>query len=177
MNDEKTTRQARAYEHLLEKLVENVEEVRELEEETETSLAVKMNYIVDQVRDFEKLSREELAQVGDYLRRDVEDAARFLDRSGRSVGAWLRDDLRLAGTRLGELFAGAVDRTASELAAIHAAAEEGDWYTGDITGPGYLHCRKCRHTIYIDSTRHVPPCPRCLGTVFRKTYSEEGGAE
>jgi len=118
--------------------------------------------------------------VGDYLRRDVEDAAHFLSRSGRSVGQWLRDDLRLAGNRLGELFAGAVDKTLAELTALREQAEEGDWYAGDITGPGYLHCRKCHHTIYIDSTRHVVPCPRCLGTVFTKTYvadDEETGSD
>lgn len=172
MSEHKPAQHEKAYEYLLEKLNENIEEMRELEEDTETSLAVKMNYLLDRVHHFEDLSREELAHVGDYLRRDVEQAAHFLSRSGRSVADWLRDDLRLAGTKLGELFAAAVDKTRMELDAIHEQAEEGDWYTGDITGPGYLHCKKCHHTLHIETTTHVPPCPRCLGTVFSKSYED-----
>ena len=132
-----------------------------------------MNYVLDKVHSYEELSRDELHNVANYLQRDVEQAARFLSRSGRSVKDWLRDDLKLAGSKLGEMYAGAVDKTRMELEAIHEMAEEGDWYTGDITGPGFLTCTKCHHTLHIDSTTHVAPCPKCLGTVFSKTYGEE----
>ena len=45
-----------------------------------------------------------------------------------------------------------------------------DYKTGEITSPGTLTCKKCESSMKMLKTGRIPPCPKCQGTDFRKSY-------
>jgi len=124
--------------------------------------------------DLEEMSREELDHVARYLQRDLHDAAEFLQQSGKTVTDWLRQDLNYAEYKFAELFAGLAETTRSKLDEIAKRAQEvGEWHTGEITGVGILQCKQCGEKLHFKTVGHIPPCPKCQATVFRKLFSED----
>jgi len=121
-----------------------------------------------------ELSKEELDHVGGYLQRDLHDAAEFLQESGKTIGDWVKRDLEFAEYKFAELFADLADTTRSRLDEIAERARAvGEWHTGEITGVGILECKNCGEKIHFKTAGHIPPCPKCQGTKFRKLFSEE----
>ncbi|MBE9503603.1 MAG: hypothetical protein IME96_05455 [Proteobacteria bacterium] len=45
-----------------------------------------------------------------------------------------------------------------------------EYKTGEIASLGHLKCKKCGNEIKMHGAGHVPPCPECSGTEFRKSY-------
>ena len=121
-----------------------------------------------------ELSREEAEQVADYVRRDLHDAADFINDSGNELREWLRFDLDVVEQRIGELFASMVDHTREELDKIEKMANAvGEWHTGEIVGIGTLECKGCGEQIHFHKTGHIPPCPKCRGTRYRRISTKE----
>ncbi|GAB4289218.1 MAG: hypothetical protein Kow0096_01980 [Thiohalomonadaceae bacterium] len=116
-----------------------------------------------------ELSREEAERVGGYLRRDLEDAARFLADTGSELGEWLRFDLQLVEKGLADLFRDSVDYTRVELGQLAERADAvGEWHSGEVTGIGTLQCKACGEQLHFHRIGHIPPCPKCHGTVYRR---------
>ena len=168
-HQEKHSRLVEAYNRMLERFKEAMHAV---ESTSEDALSIKLDYAKEKAHELGELSREEAERIGDYLRRDIEDAANYLSRTGQGIADWLKFDLQFAEDKLAELFANAVDTTRLEWQQLQERAEQGDWFTGDITGPGILRCKKCHHQVRFETTRYIPPCPKCLGTVFTKEYGQ-----
>lgn len=121
--------------------------------------------------DLGELTREEADLIAEYLRRDLQDAEKYLSDSGRQLRDWLEFDLQFAENRLAELFANVVDQSRVELAQWEHPTKE--WRTGEITGIGILVCTHCHEQLHFKHTGHIPPCPKCHGTVFTKRYADE----
>ena len=116
-----------------------------------------------------ELTREEAETVSDYVVRDIHDAANYIVEQERELGDWARLDLLLVETKLLDLFSTVVDQTKLELDQWAKNAQLfGEWNTGEITGIGTLECIQCGQTINFHKISHVPPCPKCHGTVFRR---------
>ena len=45
-----------------------------------------------------------------------------------------------------------------------------DYKTGEMCSPGSLTCKSCGEKIRMQSTGHIPPCPKCRATEFHKSY-------
>ncbi|WP_232023969.1 zinc ribbon-containing protein [Sulfurivermis fontis] len=121
-----------------------------------------------------ELTREEAERVGGYLRRDLEDAARFLADTGSELGEWLRFDLQLVEKGLADLFRGSVDYTRVELGQLAERADAvGEWHSGEITGIGTLQCKACGEKLHFHHIGHIPPCPKCHGTVYRRVSRDD----
>ena len=128
----------------------------------------------EKLSDWGEVTREELDDVGDYLKRDLQDAGEFLNESGRELGDWLKRDLEFAEIKAAELFATMADATRTELANLADRARKvGEWHTGEITGVGILQCKKCGEILHFEKPGHVPPCPKCHATVYKKTFSAD----
>lgn len=124
--------------------------------------------------DLGELTREELDHVAEYLHRDLNDAADFLEKSGKSIGDWVKRDLEFAEYKFAELFADLAETTRSKLDEFAIRARMvGEWHTGEITGVGILECKSCGEKLHFRTAGHIPPCPKCQGTVYRKSFSEE----
>ncbi len=114
-------------------------------------------------------SSERSQAFKEYILKDLERMAVF----SRELGDEAK--VKLDPTRLG---AGAL---ASLSSLLHLA---GDTFrdlaaktdknlacrTGELTSAGSLTCDECGKTIRLKQSGHIPPCPNCQGTRFKKGY-------
>lgn len=120
-----------------------------------------------------ELTREEAERIAGYLERDVRDAAHYLADTGEELRTWFRFDLRLLEERLFDLFAQVADQTSLQLREWAEAARRAAVYrTGEVTGQGSLACVACGHELHFSRPGHIPPCPACQGTEFRRPVAE-----
>ncbi len=116
-----------------------------------------------------ELTRDEAERIGYFLKRDLEDASRYLAESGRELADWLQIDVGLIEGQLLQWFADAADHTRLDWIRLQAdLARNAEYHTGEIAGPGVLECVACGERIHFRDTGHIPPCPRCQGTVFHR---------
>jgi len=170
MPEEKPNRES-TYQHLMEALKAIWEDA---ENRAVPPLKEGLELSKQRLSDLGELSREELDHVANYLQRDLNDAAEFLQESGKTVGDWLKRDLAYAEYKFAELFAGLAETTRSKLDEIAERAREvGEWHTGEITGVGILECKECGEKLHFKTVSHIPPCPKCQHTVFRKLLSDD----
>ena len=121
-----------------------------------------------------ELSREEAEKIGDYLRRDLHDAASFINDSGKELKDWLNFDLGVVERELGKRFADMVDHTRLELDKLERLATQvGEWHTGEIVSIGTLECKSCGEVLRFHHIGHIPPCPKCHGTTYRRLSSSD----
>jgi hypothetical protein len=122
-----------------------------------------------------ELSREEAEEVSEYVLRDLHDAAEFVSESGSELRDWLRFDLEVVEQSLADMFAQMVDHTKVELANLEQRATTlGEWHTGEIVGIGTLECKGCGEQLHFHHTGHIPPCPKCHGTKYKRISRNDG---
>jgi len=120
-----------------------------------------------------EVTREEAERIAGYLERDLKDAAEYLVETGEELRTWFRFDLQLLEERLFDLFARAADQTGLQLREWAEAARQAAVYrTGEVTGQGSLACVRCGHELHFSRPGHIPPCPACHGTEFKRPVPE-----
>jgi len=154
-----------------------LEEVKHLWHETEEhavpTLKENMDKAMEKMTELGELSQEEVETIGGYLKKDLEQAADFLEKSGTTVADWLKFDLQFAEKKFAELFSETVDMTHLNLDEMTEELKESAvWHTGEITGIGILVCQSCGEKLHFKKPGHIPPCPKCSKTVFKKQYRE-----
>lgn len=116
-----------------------------------------------------ELTREEAEKVTGYLKRDVEEAARYLQETGDEFSSWIQFDYALIEDAVKEAFMNVADQTKLQLEQLNEkAAEANGYHTGEITGIGTLVCENCGEKLHFKKTGHIPPCPKCHGTHFKR---------
>jgi hypothetical protein len=151
-----------------------LERARNLMSEAGKGAAHGIDAAMEKATELGELSREEAEQVADYVRRDLHDAADFISESGSELGDWLRFDLEVVERSLAEMFAQMVDHTKLELDNLEQRANAiGEWHTGEIVGIGTLECKGCGELLHFHHTGHIPPCPKCRGTTYRRISTRE----
>jgi len=157
-----------AYELLLE---DAIEEAHKIEKKTGPALHRAIDEVHTKTSKLEKLTKEEAEKLAGYLKRDLIDAARYIKESSEDFKTWFGFDVELIKDRLRELFTQAADQTTVELAKLKEQPPE--YHTGEITGPGTLCCDACGERLHFHRPGHIPPCPKCHGTVFRRGTVEK----
>lgn len=143
----------------------------EAEDHTVPQMKQNLDKAMDKAAELGELSREELEVTASYLKKDLEQAADFLTESETRVADWLKFDLQFAEQKFAEVFAQAVDKTRIELGQFkETIREEAEWHTGEITGIGILFCQKCGEELQFKKPGHIPPCPKCHHTVYKKHF-------
>jgi len=125
-------------------------------------------------------AREQLAAAGEftaeqgekfkqYLERDLGQAAETMRRMGQDAYQRMDPDrLRMGAlSSLSKLLSAAGD---AMHAWSHKAEEASICEAGQVTSAGTLTCVKCGHVIELKKTSYIPPCPKCYGATFRKSY-------
>ncbi len=144
----------------------------EAEEKAKPTLKEALDIAEQKVAELGELTREEIDKVSDYLRRDIHQASQALAENGRELAEWLEFDIELIESQLAEWVAQVADPTIVELERLREQAIMlGEWHTGEITGPGTLVCQNCGERLHFEEPGHVPPCPKCHGTVFKKEFT------
>lgn len=143
--------------------------LEELEEDAEPVIERALANARETASELGELSREEAERVAGYLQRDLQSAAQFIGENGSEIADWLRLDLRLVEQGLADMFLKVADRTRLELERLSLQAGAwGEWHTGEVVGPGTLGCKGCGEELRFERVSHIPPCPRCHGTRFRR---------
>jgi hypothetical protein len=118
-----------------------------------------------------ELSREEAEKIGSYIERDMKDAADFLVETGQDFKEWFKFDVQLIEAKLFDMFSSVADQTSIELRELAERAKRASrLHTGEITGPGTLECMSCNDQLHFKKAGHIPPCPKCRGTEFKRVH-------
>lgn len=164
-----SARMVRAYRHMLDRarhLFEHREDQPTLREAIEDASR--------RAVEFGELTRGEAEQVAEYVRRDLHDAGGYLSHTGRELREWAQIDLSMVEQGLLDLFTRAADRSRLEYDAFTRELAAGPVYrSGEMTGPGTLRCDNCAQLMHFHEPGHIPPCPRCHHTQFRRHVEEE----
>ena len=121
-----------------------------------------------------EITREEAEHVAEYVRRDLQEAGEFLSESGKSLKDLITFDLEFVESKVAEMFAQMADTTRIELDRLAERARQvGEWHTGEITGIGTLECKQCGELLHFEKTGHIPPCPKCHGSTFKKVFGAD----
>ena len=161
--------------HAYDTMVKRVKDVwTEAEEHALPTLKENLDLAKEKASELGELTREEADKVADYVKRDVHEAAEVLSENGKQLKDWLKFDLEFAEIKLAEMFASVADTTRIELERLAQQAHQvGEWHTGEITSIGILRCKECGELLHFEQTGHIPPCPKCHGTVFTKKFSKD----
>jgi vacuolar-type H+-ATPase subunit H len=115
-----------------------------------------------------ELTREEADKIATYIERDIKDAASFIVETGQDFKEWFRFDVQLIEARVFNMFASIADQTSIELHKFAEMARRAPSRTGEISGPGTLECTRCGEQLHFKKTGHIPPCPKCRETEFKR---------
>jgi hypothetical protein len=117
-----------------------------------------------------EISLEEAEEVSNFIKRDINDAAEYLMETSHEFSEWLMLDINIIEQKVLELFLSVADKTRIELEQLsHPYCEISRYNTGDITGPGTLICTSCEQAIHFSTTDHIPACPKCHNTCFKRS--------
>jgi hypothetical protein len=146
------------------------------EEKGLPTLAENIEKAAEKAAELGELTKEEAEKVGGYIQRDLEEAgdylSKYIDKNGPQLENWIKDELEFAEVQFAKIFANLADKTRLELDALAERARQvGIWRTGEITNVGILYCKKCDEVLHFKKPGHIPPCPKCKGTEFKKVFN------
>jgi len=168
--DEAKDKLTQAYDTMLKRLKDVWHDA---EEKALPTLKENLDLAKEKASELGELTREEADKVADYVKRDLREAAEVLSENGKQLKDWLKFDLEFAEVKLAEMFASVADTTRIELERLAERARQvGEWHTGEITSVGILRCSECGELLHFEKTGHIPPCPKCRGTVFKKEFTK-----
>lgn len=170
-DQDRKERLAQAYDHMLEGVRDWLQEV---EDATVPAIEKGLDNAREKTMELMELTREESEKVGEYLRRDLLHLGEHLeDKKDQDLRSWFQIDLELIETKLADMFGSVADRTTVELERLREIATLSEyWNTGEITGPGVLECIECGEQLHFNKTGHIPPCPKCHATCFKRITTQ-----
>ncbi len=165
-----TTEEQGRYEALYDRFTERARELFDAGQEKSTEAMEKaMEGAREQFANAGEFSAEQGEAFKKFMRRDLDQTAQDM----RALGQEAKERLNPARLGAGALssMARLLEVTGSALKNLSRKAEEAlRFNTGEITAAGTLTCTKCGQTVQLKRSAHIPPCPSCHGTEFRKGY-------
>lgn len=159
-----------------------IERVKDLwhttEEKAIPTLSENIETAAEKASELGELTKEEAKKIGNYIQRDLEQAGEYLSEyvasNGPQLENWIKDELQFAEMEFADMFANLADKTRLELDALAERARQvGVWRTGEITNVGVLYCQNCDEVLHFKKPGHIPPCPKCKGTEFKKVFNKK----
>lgn len=161
-NNDTVEKMVAAYETMLER-------VSKFSEKAGPVLGNAIDHARETAVELGELSREEADKIAKYIERDMKDAADFLVETGQDFREWFKFDVQLIEDRLFDMFASVADQTSLELRELAERAKRATRLkTGEITGPGTLECATCGEQLHFKKAGHIPPCPKCRATEYKR---------
>ncbi len=156
-----------AYEKLL---TLTMKEARLLQKKTGPALHKLIDEAGEKLSELEELSKEEADKVAEFLKRDLTEAAHYMTESGDDFKKWLAMDTELIEDFLLDHLMQAADQTTVELNKLKMVAENAQYHSGELTGPGVLICDDCGEQLHFARAGHIPPCAKCKGSHFHRMH-------
>lgn len=165
-----TAQEQGRYEALYDRFTERARELFDAGQEKSTEAMEKaMEGARGQFAAAGEFSAEQGEAFKKFMRRDLDQTAKDM----RVLGVEAKERLNPARLGAGALssMARLLEATGSALKNLSRKAEESlHFNTGEITAAGTLTCTQCGQTVQLKRSTHIPPCPNCHGTEFRKGY-------
>ncbi len=138
-------------------------------ERSRAALEAAMDKASAQMTALGEFSTEQGQEFRRYLSRDLEQTV----ADAQKLGEEAREKLHPARLGAGALasLASVLEFTSQALHSLSDRTKQALTYkTGEMTTAGTLTCKACGQQVHLKHTGHVPPCPKCSGTVFSKGY-------
>lgn len=165
-NDQDKSKMEELYDKLASKFNEHYMAGKERGRE---SMTVALNKAHEQLSALGEFSAEEGEKLKQYLSRDLDQTISDAQHLGEEAKERFHP-ARLGAGALSSLVA-VLELTGNALRSLGDKAKETLSYkTGEMTSAGTLTCRECGQKVQLKKTGHVPPCPKCKGTIFNKGY-------
>jgi len=165
-NDQDKARLAQQYDKLASKFNELYLAGKERGRE---AMSVALDKAHEQMTSLGEFSAEQGKVLKQYLARDLDQTI----SDAQQLGDEAKERFHPARLGAGALssIATVLELTGNALRSLGDKTKESLTYnTGEMTSAGTLTCRACGQTMQIKNTGHVPPCPKCNGTLFSKGY-------
>jgi hypothetical protein len=120
-----------------------------------------------------EFSAEQSESMKKYLTRDLEQTITDAKEIGNTISHEAKDKLQPSRLGAGALssLAYVLEQTSDALQSMMNKTVNAITYrTGEITSAGSLTCQSCSSKMQFKKTGHIPPCPKCSGTLFHKGY-------
>jgi Zn finger protein HypA/HybF involved in hydrogenase expression len=133
------------------------------------SMSVALDKAHEQLTAVGEFSAEQGEELKQYLARDLDQTIADAQQLGEEAKERLHP-ARLGAGALSSL-ATVLELTGNAFHSLSSKTKETLAYrTGEMTSAGTLTCQACGQTVQLKKTGHVPPCPKCNGTRFKKGY-------
>jgi len=163
MNDQNDKKDEHEEVGLYEKLASRTADLLEEGKKTYEEALKKAKDELSAAGDF---SREKADRLGEYVSRDLKENA---EKTKEAVKKAVEPQRLAAGVH--STFSRILNSAAETLSEFAEKSEKSlEYKTGEITSPGTLTCKECEAEMHMTRTVHIPPCPKCHKTVFRKSY-------
>ncbi|MDX8378667.1 MAG: hypothetical protein R8K48_01265 [Gallionella sp.] len=123
----------------------------------------------DQLTALGEFSTEQGEELKQYLARDLDQTI----CDAQQLGEEAKDRLHPARLGAGALasIATVLELTSNALRTLSDKTKEQLTYKmGEMTSAGTLTCQVCGQTLHLKKTSHIPPCSKCQGSLFSKSY-------
>lgn len=134
----------------------------------------------DNIKSTVESATKRLKEAGEYTGETVSKVSEALKKDLASSYQAMKPQAQALGETAGSLLEAWRDKGGKALA--QAAKALGEWssqfggkldamliyHAGDITHGGEFVCANCQHRLSVPKTGHLPPCPACLKTEFRR---------
>jgi Zn finger protein HypA/HybF involved in hydrogenase expression len=133
------------------------------------SMSVALGKAHEQLAALGEFSEEQGEKMKQYLARDLDQTIFDAQQLGEEAKERFHP-ARLGAGALSSL-ATVLEFTGNALSSLSEKTKETLTYkTGEMTSSGTLTCQACGQKVQLKNTGHVPPCPKCNGTLFNKGY-------
>lgn len=165
-NDQDKENLAQKYDMLANKFKELYQTGKERGSE---SMSEALEKAREQLTALGEFSAEQGQELKQYLARDLDQTISDAQKLGEEAKEKL-NPARLGAGALASL-SSILELTGNALRTLSDKTKEKLSYkTGEITSAGTLTCQTCQQEVHIKKTGRVPPCPKCSGTLFSKSY-------
>lgn len=166
MNNPVQDKLLHAYDTMIKRLHDTVESAEKL---AIPSLDENVQQAKEKAIELGELSSEEATKVAKYLKRDLDDVSVYLQETQEEFSQWLSFESYLIDGKIGEWINSVADKTKLQWDKLSIEAIKAQLYhSGEVTGPGTLECIACEQTLNFKKTGHIPPCPKCHKTEFKR---------
>ena len=159
-----------AYDLMLERVHATIERA---EKEAIPNIEEQLKVAQQKAIELGELSKEEAEKVSQYLKRDLQDISEYMQETQSQFSDWLTFEASILESKMFDWLNLVADQTKVQWNQFNEQARKSQQYhSGEITGPGTLECTACQQLLHFKKTGHIPPCPKCHGTEFKRHKKE-----
>jgi hypothetical protein len=122
----------------------------------------------DELRKTGELTADTVNKITASVRKDMATAAQKMGPKWEAFTEKSADLFTVWRDRGGQFMAQAASAVGEWLQQAGDRMKQQTYRTGEMTAGGVLECTACGEHIVLDTTAHLPPCPKCKNMEFRR---------